>query len=44
MTIMLALLEEGTFRAPYIVGGGILLVLFTLITALMAFGRGREHS
>jgi hypothetical protein len=52
MTTMLALLESGgtdvaesgTFWAPYYIGGGILLVLFALMVALLSFGRGREHS
>ena len=35
---------DGTFWAPYYIGGGILLVLFALMAALLAFGRGREHS
>jgi hypothetical protein len=51
MTLLLALVhsgailaEEGTFRAPYFIGGGILLVLIAAILALLAFGKGREHS
>ena len=52
MTILLASLESGgtdiaesgTFWAPYYIGGGILLLLVVLIMALLAFGRGREHS
>jgi hypothetical protein len=36
--------ESGTFWAPYFVGGGILLVLVVLMGALLAFGKGREHS
>jgi hypothetical protein len=36
--------ESGTFWAPYYIGGGILLVLLALMVALLAFGRGREHS
>ncbi|HEX7715760.1 MAG TPA: hypothetical protein VF416_00625 [Marmoricola sp.] len=36
--------ESGTFWAPYYIGGGILLVLLALMLALLAFGRGREHS
>jgi hypothetical protein len=36
--------ESGTFWAPYYIGGGILLVLFALMVALLSFGRGREHS
>jgi hypothetical protein len=36
--------ESGTFWAPYYIGGGILLVLLALMAALLAFGRGREHS
>jgi hypothetical protein len=52
MTILLAPLssggtdvaESGTFWAPYYIGGGILLILFVLMAALLSFGKGREHS
>ena len=52
MTLLLALLhgggsvaeDSGTFLTPYYVGGGILILLFVLVAALLAFGRGREHS
>jgi hypothetical protein len=46
MTNMLAVLEasSGTYWTPYIVGGGMLLLLICLVLALLAFGRGREHS
>jgi hypothetical protein len=52
MTFLFAPLESGgtdiagsgTFWAPYYIGGGILLVLLVLMTLLLAFGRGREHS
>jgi hypothetical protein len=52
MTILLASLHSGgtdlaassTSLAPYVVGGGILLALLALMAALLAFGRGREHS
>jgi hypothetical protein len=52
MTFLLAPLESGgtdlagsgTFWAPYYIGGGILLVLLVLMGALLAFGKGREHS
>jgi len=36
--------ESGTFWDPYLIGGGILLVLLVLMAALLAFGKGREHS
>ncbi|MGY2874235.1 hypothetical protein ACVW00_001425 [Marmoricola sp. URHA0025 HA25] len=36
--------ESGTFWEPYLIGGGILLILLTLMVALLAFGKGREHS
>jgi len=36
--------ESGTFWDPYFIGGGILLVLLVLMGALLAFGKGREHS
>lgn len=48
MTILLAALttatEPGTTHAPYVVGGGILLGLLGAMAALLAFGKGREHS
>ncbi len=52
MNILLASLSSGgtdiaasgTFWAPYYIGGGILLVLLAFMAALLAFGRGREHS
>jgi hypothetical protein len=52
MTLLFVLLEsggsehadEGTFWAPYLVGGGILVLLFALMAFLLAFGKGREHS
>ena len=36
--------ESGTYWPPYYIGGGILLVLLILMGALLAFGKGREHS
>lgn len=52
MTLLLASLqsggtdvaESGTFWDPYYIGGGILLVLLLVMAALLAFGKGREHS
>ena len=52
MTILLASLssggtavaESGTYWPPFYIGGGILLVLLALMGALLAFGKGREHS
>ncbi|MCW2754699.1 MAG: hypothetical protein JWR52_266 [Marmoricola sp.] len=48
MTILLAALQttahEGSFHAPYVVGGGILVGLFGAMAALLSFGKGREHS
>lgn len=52
MTILLAPLESGgseiaesgTYWAPYYIGGGSLLILLVLMGALLAFGKGREHS
>jgi hypothetical protein len=52
MTTLLAPLQSGgtdiagsgTFWAPYLIGGGILLILLVLMAALLAFGNGREHS
>jgi hypothetical protein len=39
-----AVAESGTFWPPFYIGGGILLVLLVLMGALLAFGKGREHS
>jgi hypothetical protein len=36
--------EEGPGLTPYAVGATTLLLLFALMAALLAFGRGREHS
>jgi hypothetical protein len=36
--------EEGAGATPYVIGGGALLLLLALLLALLAFGRGREHS
>lgn len=36
--------ESGTYWAPYFIGGGSLLLLLALLGALLAFGKGREHS
>ena len=52
MTLLLASLhsggtdvaESGTFWTPYFIGGGILLVLLSLMVLLLSFGGGREHS
>lgn len=53
MTILFALLnagggttvaDEGHFLWPYYIGGGSLLLLLAMLGALMAFGKGREHS
>jgi len=29
---------------PYVIGGGVLAILFGAMAALVAFGAGREHS
>ena len=52
MTILFTLLSgagsseisQGTYWAPYYIGGGVLLLLLAMIGALMAFGKGRDHS
>lgn len=53
MNLLLALYESGgatvaeheeTFTAPYWIGGGSLLLLLAMLAALLAFGKGREHS
>jgi len=36
--------EEGAGWAPYYVGGGALVIFLILISAMLAFGKGREHS
>jgi hypothetical protein len=36
--------EEGAGIAPYLIGGGALVILLALMFALLAFGKGREHS
>jgi hypothetical protein len=36
--------EEGAGWTPYYVGGGALVVFVILILAMLAFGKGREHS
>ncbi len=36
--------EEGAGITPYVIGGGALVILFGLMFALLAFGKGREHS
>jgi hypothetical protein len=48
MTLQTALLiplaEKGAGAAPYLVGGLALLILLALLLAMLAFGKGREHS
>lgn len=36
--------ESGAGAAPYLVGGAVLIFLFALLLAMLAFGKGREHS
>jgi hypothetical protein len=36
--------EEGAGIAPYVIGGGILLILLALMVGMLIFGKGREHS
>jgi hypothetical protein len=36
--------EEGAGVAPFLVGGGILVVLVLAMLGILAFGKGREHS
>jgi len=36
--------EEGAGVAPYVIGGGSLLILLLALVALLAFGKGRDHS
>jgi hypothetical protein len=42
--VVLAAASEGSGINPYVVGGSILLLLVLLMAALLAFGRGRDHS
>ena len=36
--------EEGAGITPYVIGVGSLLFFIALMVALLAFGKGREHS
>lgn len=36
--------ESGAGVTPYLVGGSALVLLFGIMLALLAFGKGREHS
>jgi len=36
--------EEGAGVMPYVIGVGSLLILFAMLVAVLAFGKGREHS
>jgi len=36
--------EEGAGVAPFLVGGGILVLLIAALLGILAFGKGREHS
>jgi hypothetical protein len=36
--------EEGAGATPYVIGIGVLVLLLAVMAALLAFGRGREHS
>ena len=36
--------EEGAGATPYVIGIGALVLLLALMAALLAFGKGREHS
>ena len=36
--------EEGAGVTPFLVGGGILVVLVLAMLGILAFGKGREHS
>jgi hypothetical protein len=42
--MLLPLAEEGAGVAPYVIGVGALLLLLAALFALLAFGKGREHS
>ncbi len=36
--------EKGAGWAPYYIGGGALVIFLILISLMLAFGKGREHS
>jgi hypothetical protein len=36
--------EEGAGAAPYVIGGGIMVLLVFALLGILAFGKGREHS
>jgi len=36
--------EEGAGAGPFLVGGGIMLLLVLVLLGILAFGKGREHS
>ena len=36
--------EEGAGITPYVIGIGALALLLALLVALLAFGKGRDHS
>jgi len=36
--------EEGAGITPFLVGGGILVLLVLALLGMLAFGKGREHS
>jgi hypothetical protein len=36
--------EEGAGVTPYVVGVGSLSILLVMLVAVLAFGKGREHS
>lgn len=36
--------EKGAGAKPFIVGGGVLLILLILLALMLTFGKGREHS
>ncbi len=44
MLVPLAAEESSPGAWPYVIGGGALLLLLVAMAALLAFGRGREHS
>ncbi len=36
--------KEGAGVGPFLIGGGALLFLLAMVFAMLAFGKGREHS
>ena len=44
LVLPLATEHEGAGIGPFLIGGGALLLLLAMLLAMLAFGKGREHS